>query len=107
MIAVNQSAMSMRNEHISVDEMRLAIHQRHDCRAGEVLQIARVAIARRNAAEWRGEVHVFTISGNPRASECSAWPEPVDERTVIIHTVLHCGRVHTPEEAVRSVLSRR
>jgi hypothetical protein len=83
----------------------MAIQQTLGCEAGHAPQAIDLHVSRRNGEDWNGTVHVF--AGHPRASRCYAWPEPLNETTVIIRVVPHAGRITSPERAVRSVLKRR
>jgi hypothetical protein len=85
----------------------MAIQQTLGCEAGHAPQAIDLHVSRRNGEDWNGTVHVFEIAGHPRASRCYAWPEPLNETSVITRVVPHAGRITSPEQAVRSVLNRR
>jgi hypothetical protein len=91
---------------VRLSEFRMAIRQILDCDADPIGAVE-LDVRRRNGENWNGTVHVFEISGHPRASRCYAWPEPLDETSVIIRVVPHAGRITSPEQAVRSILNRR
>jgi hypothetical protein len=91
---------------VRLSEFRMAIRQILDCDA-DPLGVVELHVSRRNGEEWNGTVHVFEIAGHPRASRCYAWPEPLNETSVIIRVVAHAGRITSPERAVRSILNRR
>lgn len=50
---------------------------------------------------WEATVHVFSLEGNPNATQAFAWTCPYDGEN---HVVLKSHRIARPVEAVRSVL---
>ena len=91
---------------VRLSEFRMAIRQILDCDADPIGAVE-LDVRRRSGEDWHGTVHVFEISGHPRASRCYAWPEPLNETSVIIRVVPQAGRITSPERAVRSILNRR
>ncbi len=91
---------------VRLSEFRMAIRQILNADA-DPAGVVRVHLRRRNAKEWHGSVHVFDISGHPRARRCYAWPEPLDAANVVIRVVPQGGRIASPEQAVRSIINRR
>jgi hypothetical protein len=90
---------------VRLSEFRMAIRQVLDADA-EPAGAVELHVRRRNGKEWHGTVHVFDIAGHPRAKRCYAWPEPLNDTSVIIRVVAQAGRITSPEQAVRSVLNR-
>jgi hypothetical protein len=93
--------------NIRVDEFRLAIHQTHDCEAGRLAEIVHVSIPRKNGSAWEGLVHAFEICGHRKATRCYAWPEPVNDTTIIIRVTLHSEKISSAQKAVQSVIRSR
>ena len=62
----------------------------------------RVVDTFRGQTAWEGDVHVFDLAGNPRATEAYAWPE--DGRIV---AVLKVSPVDGPLAAVRASIAAR
>jgi hypothetical protein len=91
---------------VRLSEFRMAIRQMLDVDA-EPAGAVELHVRHKNGEDWQGTVHVFDISGHPRASQCYAWPEPVDEASLIIRVVSAAGRITSPQQAVRSILNRR
>ena len=86
---------------MSLGEMRLAIHQTHDCdvyRCIESVEIKLTQYPRQKSVD----VHLFEIKGNPTATECYAWGLLKGENRVAILAVLRSGEISTAEQAVRS-----
>jgi hypothetical protein len=50
---------------------------------------------------WEGDVHVFSLLGNPEATQAYAWTCPFDGAT---HAVLRSGTIGSAGDAVRAVL---
>ncbi len=84
----------------------MAIRQVLGCDA-DPAGVVELHLRRRDGEGWRGAVHVFEISGHPRASRCYAWPELLNDTSVIIRVVPQAGRITSPEQAVRFILNRR
>jgi hypothetical protein len=87
---------------VSLDLMRLAIHQTHDCEATRCIEVVEVAP---NPGRIKNTVavHVFEIEGHPTATRCYAWGVQKDTRTIVIPAVLHSIRAPTAARAIRSV----
>jgi hypothetical protein len=57
------------------------------------------------ATVWEGVVHVFDITGHPKATEAYVWSSPIegsDKRRFF--AVLHLPPVTSPAEAVRAAI---
>lgn len=74
---------------------------------GTAIRLQTVPVTERVGARivWDGLVHVFVLSGHPRATRAYAWSMPIagSERRQYF-AVLHSGAVTCPQEAVRSVI---
>jgi hypothetical protein len=56
-------------------------------------------------AVWEGVVHVFKLTGHPKAQQAYAWPPPIegsDKRRFF--AVLHVPPITSPVEAVRAAI---
>ena len=87
---------------ISLDLMRLAIHQTHDCEATRCVEVVEV-VPNPSREKNTVAVHVFEIEGHPIATRCYAWGVQEDPKVISIPAVLHSVRVPTAARAVRSV----
>jgi hypothetical protein len=92
---------------VRLGELRMAIHQTHNCEAQVTAQVVQVRVPRNRGRAWNGMVHVFEITGHPKATRCYAWPEPLNARAVIIRAVLHSDKISSPQKAVQSLINRR
>lgn len=87
---------------MSPDSLKAAVEGLHICRATFDYE---VEVESYNGTElaWKGCVSVFQIEGNPNASICYAWSEPIkgsDKRRFF--AVLKSPPVDSPEAAVRA-----
>jgi hypothetical protein len=54
---------------------------------------------------WEGVVHVFDLTGNPKATRAYAWSSPIEGSTKRrFFAVLHTKRIYSPIEAVRAAI---
>ena len=54
---------------------------------------------------WQGDVEVFDLSGNPKASRAYAWMHSLDDSQAKRHVaVLHVPPVDSPQAAVKAVI---
>ena len=54
---------------------------------------------------WQGDVEVFDLSGNPKATRAYAWMHGLDDRRAKRHVaVLHIPPVNSPQAAVKAVI---
>jgi len=95
MQALTQSVPAVR---ISLGEMRLAIHQTHDCETIRFIESVKVKTPQYPEAV---EVYLFEIEGNPRATQCYACVA-AGEKQVTICAVFRSGELSTAEQAVAS-----
>jgi hypothetical protein len=87
-----------------VTELQEAIERMHTCRA-TLVQSAPVKERHGSATVWEGVVHVFDLTGHPKATRAYAWSSPIegsDKRRFF--AVLHQGPVTGPAEAVRAAI---
>jgi len=90
---------------VRLNELRLAIHMMHDCEVDTVADVVQVRVPCRGGKAWEGLVHVFKITGSPKATRCYAWPEEVNNTTLIIMAVLHSKTISSAQRAVQSIMS--
>jgi hypothetical protein len=56
---------------------------------------------------WKGLVHVFAITGHPKAKQACAWSSPIEDSDKrLFFAVLHLPPVGSPVEAVSRLSSR-
>lgn len=56
-------------------------------------------------AIWQGDVEVFDLAGNPKATRAYAWTHSLDDSQAKRHVaVLHIPPVTSPEAAVKAVI---
>lgn len=92
----------MTNEH--ADDLKIAVERMHACKAS-LAQSVPVSEAFEGRAVWEGVVHVFDLTGHPKATRAYAWSSPIegsDKRRFF--AVLHQGPVTSPVEAVRAAI---
>jgi hypothetical protein len=54
---------------------------------------------------WEGVVHVFDLSGHPKATRAYAWSSPIEGSTKRrFFAVLHVGPIKSPLDAVRAAI---
>jgi hypothetical protein len=92
---------------VRLGEFQMAIHETYNCEAQDTAEIVHVRVPRNRGRSWDGMVHIFEISGHPKATRCYVWPEVLDAKTVIIRAVLHSDKISSPQKAVQSVINRR
>jgi hypothetical protein len=89
---------------ISSDELRCAIESQHGGVATFVEPIP-VEETFDGKTVWKGVVHVFDLSGHPKATRAYAWSSPIegsDNRRFF--AVLHTGAIKSPQDAVRAAI---
>lgn len=85
-------------------ELQRAVERMHTCKA-TLVQSVPVKERHGNATVWEGVVHVFDLTGHPKATRAYAWSSPIagsDKRRFF--AVLHQGPVTSPVEAVRAAI---
>lgn len=85
-------------------ELKLAVERTHSCTA-HYLQSVPVREKYTRETVWEGVVHVFEITGHPKATTAYAWSSPIegsDKRRFF--AVLHLGPITSPANAVRAAI---
>lgn len=91
-------------QEVEESELRTAIERQHNCTA-RLVQTVPVSEAFGGKTVWEGVVHVFDISGHPKAKQAYAWSSPIegsDKRRFF--AVLHVPPVTSPAEAVQAAI---
>jgi len=86
------------------EQLRLTVERMHHCRA-RLAQSVPVRERHGTATVWEGVVHVFDLTGHPKATRAYAWSSPIegsDKRRFF--AVLHLPPVSSPVEAVRAAI---
>ncbi len=87
---------------VSADQLKAAIEGMH---GGEAMLVQTVPVHETFGADtvWEGLVHVFDLSGHPKATRAYAWSSPIEgsERRKF-YAVLHVPPVVSPVDAVRA-----
>ena len=97
---------------VSPDELKSAVESQHGGTARLVQSVpVKGTWKRRTESDgithirdetfWEGVVHVFDLSGHPKAERAYAWSRQRDDGTRRFYAVLHIGPVTGPLEAVR------
>ena len=87
-----------------VDELKKAVERMHGGNA-LLAQSVPVRECHGDATVWEGVVHVFDLTGHPKATRAYAWSSPIegsDKRRFF--AVLHLPPVTSPIEAVRAAI---
>lgn len=85
-------------------ELSLAVENMHGCKAS-LAQSVPVRERHGDATVWEGIVHVFDLTGHPKATRAYAWSSPIegsDKRRFF--AVLHLPPITSPVEAVRAAI---
>lgn len=83
---------------------RDAVERQHNCTA-RLMQSVPVSESFGGNAVWEGVVHVFDISGHPKAKQAYAWSLPIDGSDKRrFFAVLHLPPVTSPADAVRAAI---
>jgi hypothetical protein len=86
------------------DQLKRAVESQHGCTA-TLVQSVPVRERHGEATVWEGIVHVFDLTGHPKATRAYAWSSPIegsDKRRFF--AVLHLPPVTSPAEAVRAAI---
>ncbi len=89
---------------IESDQLQAAVEAMRHCNA-TLAQSVPVRERHGEATVWEGVVHVFDLTGHPKATRAYAWSSPIegnDKRRFI--AVLHLPPVTSPVEAVRAAI---
>jgi hypothetical protein len=85
-------------------QLREAVENMHGGTA-TLVQSVPVLETFEGATVWEGVVHVFDLSGHPKATRAYAWSSPIEGSTKRrFFAVLHTQRINSPIEAVRAAI---
>lgn len=89
---------------VSADQLKQAVEGQH---GGKAVLVAAEPVKEvfNGKTVWEGTVHVFDLSGHPKATRAYAWSSPVegsDRRR--FYAVLHLGGIRSPLDAVRAAI---
>jgi hypothetical protein len=88
---------------ISLSEMRLSIHQIHDCNATHCIETIKIECSRQPLSSFN--VYLFEIEGHPTATQCYAWGIFINKNLIAIPAVLRSQKIFNAEQAVRSYVA--
>jgi hypothetical protein len=80
-------------DQVQLDDLRSAVENMHHCKAA-LAQSLPVRERHGEATVWEGVVHVFDLTGHPKATRAYAWSSPIegsDKRRffAVLHLPLH------------------
>jgi hypothetical protein len=87
-----------------IGELQRAIESQHGGKA-TLAQSVPVRETFEGKPVWEGIVHVFDLTGHPKASRAYAWSSPIegsDKRRFF--AVLEMGAIKSPQDAVRAAI---
>ena len=90
---------------IAISELKQAVESQHGCMAN-FAQSVPVKETLGGKTVWEGVVHVFDLTGHPKAKRAYAWSSPIegsDKRRFF--AVLHIPPITSPVEAVRAAIA--
>lgn len=89
-------------EHVSADQLKRVIELQHGG-TGTFVQSVRVHKTIASSKVWDGVVHVFSLTGNPKAKRAYAWASPISGSDKPRYfAVLHQDKINSPAEAVKA-----
>jgi hypothetical protein len=88
---------------VSKDQLKCAVEAQHGGTATLVNSVHLTEIFG-NKTVWDGVVHVFALTGHPKAKRAYAWSSELDDGKRRFYAVLHMGPVTGPVEAVRAAI---
>ena len=89
---------------VSVDQLKWAVESQHGGTA-TLMQSVPVSETFQGNLVWEGVVHVFKLSGHPKATRAYAWSSPIegsDKRRFF--AVLDIPPIMSPVDAVRAAI---
>jgi hypothetical protein len=89
---------------VNTDELQTAVEAQHGGTA-KLAQSVPVRETLGGKIVWEGVVHVFDLTGHPKAKRAYAWSSPIegsDKRRFF--AVLHVPPITSPVEAVRAAI---
>ena len=85
-------------------QLQRAVEIQHHC-AAQLVQSVPVKETHKGAVVWEGVVHVFDLTGHPKAARAYAWSSPIEgSGKRRFFAVLHQGPVKSPADAVRAAI---
>jgi hypothetical protein len=90
---------------VDPDQLKQAVEGLHNCKA-KLSQAVEVHERFKDQPVWDGVVHVFNLSGHPRAKHAYAWSSAIegsDKRK--FYAVLDLPPITSPVEAVRASIA--
>ena len=88
-----------------VNQLRHAIVHGHGCTAA-LIQSVRIHEKIDADVAWEGVVHVFELTGHPKAIRAYGWSSVVGaNKKRRLHIILHTSHASSPRKAVRTVLA--
>lgn len=89
---------------VTPDQLGAVIKSQH---GGKVTFVQAVPVTEsfQGKVVWEGTVHVFDLTGNPKATRAYAWSSPIegsDKRRFF--AVLHVPPITSPQDAVRAAI---
>jgi hypothetical protein len=89
---------------VSADQLRQAVEDEHGGKA-ILVGIEPVRETFRDQTVWEGQVHVFDLQGNAKATRAYAWSSPMGSSDLRrFYAVLHLGGIRSAATAVRAAL---
>jgi hypothetical protein len=89
-----------------LEELETVIVKLHGCEA-KAVETVHVEDVYKGRIIWKGDVTVFALTGNPRASRCYAWGLPDEVGSLEITAILEIPPVISPEMAVKVAIASR
>jgi hypothetical protein len=89
---------------VDAAQLKRAVEAQHGCTA-TFIQSVPIKETFEGKTVWDGVVHVFDLTGHPKATRAYAWSSPIegsDKRRFF--AVLHLPPVTSPVEAVRAAI---
>jgi hypothetical protein len=86
------------------DQLKRAVESQH---GGTAILVQSVPVHETHGGQvvWDGTVHVFDLTGNPKATRAYAWSSPVEgSNKRRFFAVLHLGGIRSPQDAVRAAI---
>jgi hypothetical protein len=90
----------------TLQEMRVAIYQRHNCEVADCVGSNNV-IVRNGGTETVFDVRLFDIRKHPKATQCYAWAEFIDAKLTVFPTVLRTSAISSAEQAIRAYYGKQ
>lgn len=89
---------------VETNELKHAVESQHGCTA-TLTQSVPVKETFDGKTVWEGVVHVFKLSGHPKAQQAYAWSSPIDGSDKRrFFAVLHVPPIQSPVDAVRAAI---